>query len=132
MTSGGALALDKDSVVLVAGRASLSNTPVTLDGTLTVLNDLVLSSSSAVTGSGALCLRGDLLSTCAVTIGTLRLDGLTRQYLNSSAKVVAEGITFDNPSRGGVVLQSVINYMQNVELNGTSVFGGGKLKKEAA
>ena len=132
VTSGGALALDKDSVVLVAGRASLSNTPVTLDGTLTVLNDLVLSSSSAVTGSGALCLRGDLLSTCAVTIGTLRLDGLTRQYLNSSAKVVAEGITFDNPSRGGVVLQSVINYMQNVELNGTSVFGGGKLKKEAA
>lgn len=132
VTSGSTLALDKDSTVLVAGRASLSNTPVTLDGTLTVLDDLILSSSSAVTGSGTLQLRGDLLSACAVTIGTLRLDGLTRQYLNSSAKVLVEKIIFDNPSRGGVVLQSVVNYTQSAELNDTSVFGSGKLKKEAA
>ena len=130
MASGASLALDKDSRVYVAGRAMLTNVPVTLDGTLTVQDDLILS-SSAISGGGTLDLRGDLFSGSAITVGTLRLDGLTRQYLNSSAKVLAEKVVFKNPSRGGVVLQSVINYKQGVELNGTSVFGGGKLKEAA-
>ena len=131
VASGASLALDKDSRVYVAGRAMLTNVPVTLDGTLTVQDDLILS-SSAISGGGTLDLRGDLFSDSAITVGTLRLDGLTRQYLNSSAKVLVEKIIFDNPSRGGVVLQSIVNYTQSAELNDTSVFGSGKLKREAA
>lgn len=131
IASGGSIALDENSTLLVMGRSSLSGTPVTLNGTFTARDDLLLT-SSAITGKGTLCLRGDLVSSSPVTVGTLLVSGLTRQYVNSSGKVLAEYIVFENPSRGGVVLQSVIYYTQKAELNGTAIFGGTKLKKEAA
>ena len=45
--------------------------------------------------------------------------------------MLAEHIVFENPSRGGVVLQTIIYYTQEAEWNGTAIFGGAKLKKEA-
>ena len=131
IASGGSIALDENSTLLVMGRSSLSGTPVMLNGTFTARDDLLLT-SSAITGKGTLCLRGDLVSSSPVTVGTLLVSGLTRQYVNSSGKVLAEHIVFENPSRGGVLLQSVIYYTQKAELNGTAIFGGTKLKKEAA
>ena len=131
IASGGSIALDENSTLLVMGRSSLSGTPVTLNGTFTARDDLLLT-SSAIIGKGTLCLRGDLVSSSPVTVGTLLVSGLTRQYVNSSGKVLAEHIVFENPSRGGVVLQSIIYYTQKAELNGTAIFSGTKLKKEAA
>lgn len=131
IASGGSIALDENSTLLVMGRSSLSGTPVMLNGTFTARDDLLLT-SSAITGKGTLCLRGDLIASSPVTVGTLLVSGLTRQYLNSSGKVLAEQIVFDNPSRGGVVLQTFIYYTQEAKLNDTAIFGGAKLKKEAA
>ena len=131
IASGSAITLDKGSSLIIAGRSSLTGTPVTLDGTFTARDDLILS-SSAITGKGTLCLRGDLMAASPVTAGRLLISGLTRQYLSSSGKVLAERIVFENPSRGGVVLQSVIYYTREAELNGTAIFDGARLKKEAA
>ena len=131
VTSGGSIVLDGDSALIVAGRSYLSGTPVTLDGTFTARDDLFLT-SSAITGGGTLCLRGDLVSSSAVTVGTLLVSGLTRQYVNSSGKVLAGQIVLDNPARGGVVLQTNVYYTQKAELNDTAIYGGTKLKKEAA
>lgn len=131
VASGSAITLDEGSSLIIAGRSSLTGTPVTLDGTFTARDDLILS-SSAITGKGTLCLRGDLMAASPVTAGKLLISGLTRQYLSSSGKVLAERIVFENPSRGGVVLQSVIYYTREAELNGTAIFDGVRLKKEAA
>ena len=129
-TSSNTISIDETSEIDFKKLAIISTySSITNNGVLRFGGDTSISSST-LTGSGSVYLKGDLYSNSLTVrkLGTFVLNGKLPQIINCSGATF-DHIRIDNPSRGGVKFSSTVYYHKTYETGGNTVSGTVSFKE---
>jgi hypothetical protein len=121
------LVIGADGSLTVKRTAVLASAAVTNAGRLVFCSDCVLTGGS-LTGAGSASFRGDLAAgSCSVALtGKTDFSSKFFQVISGSSLTFGD-LTFSNPSRDGVRLDSTVNYTGTLDKGAAVIANEGKL-----